>query len=321
MTAAVPNPAIRPSRYTLSRRHALIGGACLCCLPAAARAMDGRIVEVAPGVFMRRGVDEDATAANLDAIADIGFIVGRDSVLVTESGGSLADGQWLRQAIKATTAKPIRYVVLTHVHPDHFFGAGAFTPDDPVFIGHAKLKDALELRGDFYRQRLVDILGAERTGPVVLPTRVIEEKGEIDLGDRVITLTAHGPAHTLCDLSMIDHGSELLLPADLLFVNRIPSLDGSLLGWLKELSALKAMGAAKAVPGHGPLVVDLAGAAADLERYLIALRDGVRAEIAANGSIENAVKTVGQAERGHWLLFEDYHARNVIAAYKELEWE
>ena len=321
MTAAVPNPAIQPSRFTLSRRHALIGGACLCCLPAGARAMDGKIVEVAPGVFMRRGVDEDATAANLDAIANIGFIVGRDGVLVTESGGSLADGQWLRQAIKAATAKPIRYVVLTHVHPDHFFGAGAFTPDDPVFIGHAKLKDALELRGDFYRQRLVEILGEERTGPVILPTRVIEDTGEIDLGDRVITLKAHGPAHTLCDLSMIDRASGLLLPADLLFVKRIPSVDGSLLGWLKELSALKAMGAAKAVPGHGPLVVDLAGAVADLERYLIALRDGVRAEIAANGAIENAVKTVGQAERSHWLLFEDYHARNVIAAYKELEWE
>ena len=150
---------------------------------------------------------------------------------------------------------------------------------------------------------------------------VIEDTGEIDLGDRVITLKAHGPAHTLCDLSMIDRASGLLLPSDLLFVKRIPSVDGSLLGWLKELAVLKAMGPAKAVPGHGPLVVDLAGAAADLERYLIALRDGVRAEIAANGSIENAVKTVGQAERDHWLLFEDYHARNVIAAYKELEWE
>ena len=88
MTAAVPNPAIQPRRYTLSRRHALIGGACLCCLPAAARATDGKIVEVAPGVFMRRGVDEDATAANLDAIANIGFIVGRDSVLVTERGAA-----------------------------------------------------------------------------------------------------------------------------------------------------------------------------------------------------------------------------------------
>jgi len=134
-------------------------------------------------------------------------------------------------------------------------------------------------------------------------------------------LKAHGPAHTLCDLSMVDKESGLLLPADLLFVKRIPSLDGSLLGWLKELAALKAMGAVKAVPGHGPLLVDFADATADLERYLTVLRDGVRAEIAANGSIENAVRTVGQSERGRWLLFQDYHARNVIAAYKELEWE
>src|SRR5262245_6401730 len=307
-------------RFTLSRR-ALMGGACLCCLPAAARATEAKLVEVAPGLFMRRGLDEDATAANLDAIANIGFIVGRDSVLVTESGGSLADGEWLRRQIKATTDKPIRYVVLSHVHPDHFFGAGAFAQDQPVFIGHAKLAAAIALRGDFYRQRLVEMIGAERTGPVVLPTRVIEDTGEIDLGGRVVTLKAHGPAHTLCDLSMVDKESGLLLPADLLFVQRIPSLDGSLLGWLKELAALKAMGVAKAVPGHGPLLVDFAGAAADLERYLFVLRDGVRAEIAANGSIENAVRTVGQSERDRWLLFQDYHARNVIAAYKELEWE
>lgn len=311
-------------RFTLSRR-ALIGGACLCCLPAGAKgavqATEAKLVEVAPGLFMRRGLDEDATAGNLDAIANIGFIVGRDSVLVTESGGSLADGEWLRRQIKAATGKPIRYVVLSHVHPDHFFGAGAFAQDQPIFIGHAKLAAALAARGDFYRQRLVEMIGAERTGPVVPPTRVVENMSEIDLGGRIVALKAHGPAHTLCDLSMMDKESGLLLPADLLFVKRIPSLDGSLPGWLKELAALRAMGAAKAVPGHGPLLVDFADAAADLERYLTVLRDGVRAEIAANGSIENAVRTVGQSERGRWLLFQDYHARNVIAAYKELEWE
>jgi quinoprotein relay system zinc metallohydrolase 2 len=314
-------PAEGRWRPGLSRRRALIGGACLCCLPAGARAAAARIEQVAPGVYMRRGVDEDATAANLDAIANVGFIVGRDGVLVTESGGSLAEGQWLRRAIRATTDKPIRHVVLSHVHPDHVFGAGAFAPDDPVFIGHARLKEALELRGAYYRQRLAAVIGAERAGPVVQPTRLVADGGEIDLGDRVVALRAHGPAHTVCDLSMLDGASGLLLPADLLFVKRIPSLDGSLLGWLKELAALRGLGAAKAVPGHGPLLVDFAAAAAELARYLTVLRDGVRAEIAGNGSIEAAVKTVGQGERGRWLLFEDYHARNVIAAYKELEWE
>ncbi len=85
-------------------------------------------------------------------------------MLVTESGGSLADGQWLRGEIAKRTTKPITHVVLTHVHPDHAFGAGAFTADKPVFIGHAKLKEALDARGEFYRKRLIDLFGEEKTG-------------------------------------------------------------------------------------------------------------------------------------------------------------
>jgi len=37
--------------------------------------------------------------------------------------------------------------------------------------------------------------------------------------------------------------------------------------------------------------------------------------------IEAAVKTVGRSERGKWLLFDDYHGRNVTQAFKEVEWE
>ncbi|WP_158807495.1 quinoprotein relay system zinc metallohydrolase 2 [Beijerinckia sp. L45] len=305
----------------LDRREALLGTFCLCCLPTLGRAADFKLEEVAPGVFVRRGVDQDATPSNLDAIANIGCIVGRDAVLVTESGGSLADGQWLRQAIKAKTDKPIKYVVLSHVHPDHIFGAAAFTADHPTFIGHAKLREALQQRGEFYRTKLSEVVGVDKVGPIVMPTRAIADAGEVDLGGRVIRFKAHGPAHTSCDLSMVDTQTGLLLPADLLFVARVPSLDGSLLGWLKEIDVLKAMGAAKAVPGHGPTSVDFAGTSADLVRYLTVLRDGVRAEIKKNGSIETAIKTVGQDEKSRWLLFDDYNARNVTQAYKELEWE
>jgi quinoprotein relay system zinc metallohydrolase 2 len=279
------------------------------------------VEEVVPGVFIRRGVDQDASGENLDAIANIGFIVGRDAVLVTDSGGSLADGERLRAAIRANTDKPIRFVVISHVHPDHAFGAAAFRADNPVFVGHARLAAALQNRGAYYRRRLAELLGAERAGEVVLPTMEVGDHTEIDLGDRVVRCTAHGVAHTDCDLSLLDRESGLLLPADLLFVRRVPSLDGSLLGWLRELDRLAAIGAARAVPGHGPVAVDWTPAAADLRRYLTVLRDGARAAVAAGIGIENAVKTVAQSERARWALFDDYNGRNVTEAYKELEWE
>jgi quinoprotein relay system zinc metallohydrolase 2 len=326
MTATAVRPKSGDGPRGLSRRHALFGGLCLCCaatagLSARAYAEAFTMEEVGPGIFIRKGLVADADAQNLDAIANIGFIIGDAGVLVTESGGSLADGQWLRGQIAKHTDKPVTHVVITHVHPDHAFGAGAFADVKPVFIGHAKLKEALDSRGEFYRKRLADLFGEERTGPVVYPTMTVADTAEIDLGGRTLRFTAHGPAHTTSDLSMHDSKSGLLFPADLLFVERIPSLDGSLKGWLKELERVKASGATHAVPGHGPVRVELAPAVAQLTTYLTALRDGTKAAIAKDVPIDKAVDTVAQDQSGNWKLFEHYNRRNVTVAYQELEWD
>lgn len=311
-------------RLRPSRRNALLagfGGLCLCCLNAGAHAESFTLDEVAPGMFIRRGFVANATADNLDAICNTGFIIGRDGVLVTETGGSLADGQWLRGEIAKRTGKPIKWVVISHVHPDHTFGAGAFVNDKPMFIGHVKLPEALDARGEFYRKRLADLFGADKTGPVVKPTHTVADTDTLDIGERVITFQAHGPAHTSSDLSMVDKTSGLLLPADLLFVDRIPSIDGSLKGWLKELDKLAATKAEFAVPGHGPTKVRFAEAVEPLRNYLTTVRDGVRAAIKSGKDISEASRTVGQTERGRWALFDDYNGRNVTEAYSELEWE
>ena len=297
---------------------------------AAARPVAGRtaadahgreFVEVAHGLFIRSGIDEDANAANGGAIANVGFIVGRDGVATMDAGGSLEDGEALRAAIRAHTALPIRYVILSHVHPDHVFGAPAFLKDRPEFVGHARLPNALALRGDYYRARLESELGKARAGSVVAPTLLVERSRNIDLGGRVLTLTAHPNAHTDNDLSVLDTQSGTLLASDLLFVRRVPALDGSLRGWLKELQALKAIPARRAVPGHGPASVDWPSSAAGLERYLNTLLTETRAAIARGVTIEEAVNVIGQSERGRWALFDDYHGRNVTQAYKEIEWE
>ena len=315
-------PRSKPaSGVQVTRREALIGGGCLCCLPRSAAAAQPALAEVGRGIFVRAGVHQEATPGNEGSIANIGFIVGRRSVLVTDSGGSLADGEWLRAEIRRRTDKPIRHVLITHVHPDHAFGAAAFAGDQPAIVGHRALRAALATRGEFYRKRLAEILGHDRAGIVVYPTEEAKDGTEIDLGGRVLRLIAHGKAHTDCDLSMLDVETGLLFPADLLFVNRVPSLDGSLKGWLNEAERLKRLGATRAVPGHGPAVVDFTPAMDDLARYLSALRDETRKAIAAGVSIRDAGRTVAQTERSRWALFDDYNERNVIQAYKELEWE
>jgi len=289
--------------------------------------------EVAPGIFFRRGVDEDASAANEGAIANIGFVIGREAVAVFDPGGSLIDGQRLLAAIRKTTPLPVRYVVLSHAHPDHIFGAGAFAAGvaspgqggdatSPQFVGHARLPGALAARGEYYRKRLAAVLKPERAGTVVMPGLIVSDRMSLDLGGRKLELTAHPIAHTDNDLTAFDPQTGTLLASDLLFIQRIPSLDGSLRGWLKVLAALKAQRATKrAVPGHGPTGVDWPQATADLERYLGTLLRETREAIRKNIPIEEAVNVVGQSERRRWALFDDYHGGNVTQAFKELEWE
>ncbi len=314
-------------RRQIRRRQVILGGMCACCLPLrrARAASSFTLREIASGIHVRRGVDEEASPGNADAIANAGFIIGEESVLVFDPGGSLADGAQLRAAIQALTTLPIRYVVMSHAHPDHIFGAGAFLEDKPAFVGHARLGPALAARGDYYRDRLEAVLGAGAAATPVLPTLEVKSTLELDLGGRVVRLTAHPLAHTDNDLTLIDSASGTLFCGDLLFVGRVPALDGSVLGWLQALDALKAAsateGASQAVPGHGPERVDWPAGAADLERYLRTLVLETRVAVRDNIGIEAAVARVGAGERGRWTLFEDYHGRNVTQVYKELEWE
>ena len=133
------DPAAPDRRNCLTRRTALgamIATAAL--VQPAVAAASFSLVEVAPGIHVRPGLHEEATAANADGIANIGFIVGRDAVAVIDPGGSGIDGARLRRALRAVTSLPVRYVVLTHVHPDHTFGAVAFDlADAETAIGDA----------------------------------------------------------------------------------------------------------------------------------------------------------------------------------------
>ncbi len=288
---------------------------------AKAAATSFSMAEVAPGNFVRHGVHEEATAGNQDGIANIGFIIGAESVAVIDPGGSRDDGDRLRASLRDRTSLPVRYVVMTHLHPDHVFGSAAFAGDHPVFVGHARMAPMLEQRGEFYRTGLAEVLGAGGAGDYVKPDLLVADTAALDLGGRVLRLQAHPTAHTDNDLTLLDETTGTLWLGDLLFVDRAPALDGSILGWLAQIAALRDIPASRAVPGHGPVSVAWPAAAAGQERYLNGLVRDIRAILASGGDIEQAVASVGLAERDRWLLFDDYNGRNVTSAFKELEWE
>jgi quinoprotein relay system zinc metallohydrolase 2 len=292
--------------------------------PAQAQTATVTIHQVADGDYAHFGQVATTTVENAGDIANIGIVIGRDAAAVIDTGGSVAVGRGLLAALRTVTDKPLRYVINTHEHPDHIFGNAAFADAGVTFVGHRNLPASIRAHGPFYLRSFRDALGADAIAQVKLipPTLLVDGTMTLDLGGRTLLLTAwYPPAHTDCDLTVLDEHTHTLFAGDLVFLDHIPVVDGGLKGWLDVLPRLAALPAERVVPGHGGRVAPWPQALDDERRYLLALEADARKFIAAGTPLAEAVPLIGQSEKGRWQLFDDYNPRNATAAFSELEWE
>jgi quinoprotein relay system zinc metallohydrolase 2 len=287
-----------------------------------ARAEPLPVIEIAAGVYVHQGAHEDLSEGYHGDICNIGFIVGDKGVAVIDTGGSLKVGKRLREAVRLVTPLPILYVINTHVHPDHIFGNAAFIDDKPVFVGHYKLAEAMERRRDAYLRINNNWLGADFAGSeFVKPSIAVQNKQTLDLGNRKLELTAYPVAHTNNDLTVLDSKTATLWTGDLLFVERTPSFDGDLKGWLEVIQTLKTSPAQRMIPGHGAVTKDGLTALNNEQRYLSTLLNDIRASIKKGEPMEKTMDTAAASEKNHWTLFDTVNRRNVNLVYPMLEWE
>jgi quinoprotein relay system zinc metallohydrolase 2 len=280
------------------------------------------VSELKQGVFVHLGHPLPLDAPGHDDIANIGFIVGAKCVAVIDTGGSMRIGRELRAAVRKNTQTPICYVINTHVHVDHVLGNAAFKDDSPSFVGSAALRGAMARSKDFFiKQYAGDLDSPPRAEQIIGPDRLVEQELSLDLGGRQLRLRAWPKAHSDCDLTVYDAESGILWTGDLLFSERLPTLDGSLKGWLSVLGDLAQMPVQMAVPGHGPIARDLKSAIAPERRYLQALADDVRTDLREATPLDDAIGHAAAAEKPRWLLWDSVHPRNVVRAYEELEWD
>lgn len=313
---------------TLDRRRLVVTAAAFVAVPrlrvlAAPTPSTLALAEIAPGVHVHRGRHALFAPDNAGDIANTGFIIGREAVAVVDTGGSASVGKALLAAIRSVTSLPVRYVINTHMHPDHVLGNAAFRGEGVAFVAHHKMARGLAARAERYLAVNRGLLGEEAFAgtEIVLPTLAIQARHELDLGGRRLVLEPRPTAHTDNDLTVRDEASGTLFMGDLLFAEHVPTIDGSIRGWLTLLEGLEGESAARVVPGHGPPALTWPEAARPLKRYLGAVADDVRRMIKDGRPLAEASLSAAASEAQHWQMFADYHARNVSAAFAELEWE
>lgn len=280
------------------------------------------LTQVAEGNYLHKGVHVEFAHPQHDDIANIGFIVGEKCIAVIDTGGSVSIGQQLLISMREISNLPICYVINTHVHFDHILGNLAFLNEKSQFVGHKQLADAVEQNRNFFLDQFKGDLGPQpTTDSIIGPDLTVDKTIELDLGNRKIRLTAYQTAHSHSDLTVLDLDTNTLWAGDLIFRERIPSLDGNLKGWLAVLEELQDQEITLVIPGHGTTSNNWRQAYSLEQAYLNMLLVDTRKAIANGQFLEEAIKFLGKNEKQAWLLHEQHHRRNVTKAFTELEWE
>jgi quinoprotein relay system zinc metallohydrolase 2 len=294
----------------------------LLLLPVLTQAVPLTVEQAAPGVYVHHGQHLNIDTGYGGDICNISFIVGQKGVAVVDSGGSPKVGRELREAIRLVTDLPILYVINTHFHPDHVLGNAAFKGDHPVFVGHHNVAAGMMQRRDAYLKNQVAWVGKDAEGSEMIPPSLsISGEETLDLGGRVLQLSAQSVAHTNSDLTVFDRETATLWTGDLLFIERTPSADGDIRGWLQVITGLRQLPAKRVVPGHGPVAADWQGALDNEQRYLVLLLDYIRDAIKQGRSMEQAIAGFPASENGKWVLFDTVNKRNIALIFPMLEWE
>ena len=168
------------------------------------------------------------------------------------------------------------------------------------------------------------MLGEEafKGSEIILPTMLIKEPTRLDLGGRELLLEPQATAHTDNDLIVTDTKTDTLFLGDLLFSVHVPTLDGSIKGWLALLDELGNRKAARVVPGTA--LKDHGTARSARTRAALPGHDRGRRPPAKSPRARpwpKRPKPPDSPKRNAWKLFDQYHVRNVTAAFAELEWE
>ncbi len=218
----------------------------------------------------------------VELVPNIGVIGGNHSVLVVETGmGPRNAEKVLAFATEYAKGRKL-YLTTTHFHPEHAFGAQAFTGEATYLVNQAQ---AVDLAGkgpgylEMFRGLGAPIARQLQDVELVTPDTVYGDAYELDLGGRVVQLRATGRAHSKGDQVVTVPDAGVLFTGDLVEAGQFsifpwfPPYDTDVSGlrWIEVMHRLVPTAPNVVVPGHG----DISGPQllTDVRDYLELLRD------------------------------------------------
>ena len=286
-------------------------------------------VKVSPHVYYFRGEAGMASQNNRGFMSNAGFVVTPAGVVVFDALATPALGAAMRDAIRRVTAQPVKTIIISHYHADHFYGLQSLAAGGAAIWAHKNARATLQ--SDFTQTRLAE----RRTSLapwVDQHTRLMPATRWLDLapsgvlkftlGGMRFAVIDVGGAHSQEDLMLLVEDDGVLFAGDLFFTGRLPFVgEADSKAWLLALDKINASGPSVVIPGHGAASTD---PVADLEltrSYLLFLREQMGKAVADMMPFDEAYKAVDWSRFEKYPAFSDANRLNAYGSYLVMERE
>ncbi|MGH7498317.1 MAG: MBL fold metallo-hydrolase [Gemmatimonadales bacterium] len=275
---------------------------------------------LAPGVYAVMG----DTGRGSEGRPNAGFIVTDSGVVVVDALASPRDGSRLLGAIRSVTKQPVKWLVLTHHHPDHTFGAIIFKRAGARIIAHPDRRTLASdggedaLIADWVRVVGLDAMRGFEFADI--PDRPVTGTDTLVMGGRTIVITHPGAGHTPGDLMVWLPKERVLFAGDLLIEDGVTMVvDGNSRDLLEGLDSIDALRPLVAVPGHGKIPAKPADLVALTRKYITTLQGEMRKAVEHGVPMKRAMASLPPAQENRPVSLNSRLRRNAVRVYLEEE--
>ena len=288
--------------------------------------VDVRAEKLATHSYYIPGMAGAASTRNQGFMSNAGFVITPAGVVVFDTLGSPSLAQEMVKRIRELTKLPIKRVIVSHYHADHYYGIQVFKELGAEIWAHEAGKSVVG--SDAAKQRFVqrkEILGQwinDQTQRFPTPDVWLSGDTDFELGGMQFRVRHVGPAHSDEDLVLFVEADGVLYAGDLVFKGRVPFVgDADSKRWLNALEKLIALQPKLLVPGHGG-ASDTPMEDLTLTRdYLVFLRNEMGLAVDELIPFEEAYEKTDWSRYEKMPAFLEANRRNAYNIYIQMEKE
>ncbi|MCX7738135.1 MAG: MBL fold metallo-hydrolase [Hydrogenothermaceae bacterium] len=276
-------------------------------------------------MYMVRGVDAMPSPENMGFMSNAYAILTEEGWAMIDSLSTPEMSKEFYTELQKVKKVPVKYLIITHYHPDHWYGVSTFKELGATVIAHKNLNEFFKTP----ESKLTLELSNQRFGGIYKNVKLtqadveITSPKDISIGKYSLSIIPMNPAHTNNDIVVLVKGENVFFVGNLVYLSRIPfagDKGSSVKNWIKVLKDIQRMNPKVILGSHNELLDKKA-----LEftlGYLNYLRDAVKKLKEEGKSLDQIKEFINQSSPyKNFVTYQVFNDPNIYKIYNDLDLE